>query len=178
MKYAINKDRLGFLGVQWLRLRTSTSGHWGSIPGQGTKIPPIDSEQKCLLFQQLSRVQLFATPWTVATRLLCPQDSSDKNTGVGCHFLLQGIFPTQGLNLSLLCLLHWQSGSLLGKPQINYTSIKKEDEVEESTFSAVFVTSRQRLLAFLAYGFFLCHLVLWSHFLLLTLIQSLLLGAL
>ena len=29
-----------------------------------------------------------------------------KNTGVGCHFLLQGIFLTQGSNLSLLCLLH------------------------------------------------------------------------
>ena len=33
-------------------------------------------------------------------------DSSDKNTGVGCHALLQGILPTQGLNLHLLCLLH------------------------------------------------------------------------
>ena len=31
------------------------------------------------------------------------------NTEVGCHFLLQGILPTQGLNL---CLLHWQAGSL------------------------------------------------------------------
>ena len=31
-----------------------------------------------------------------------------KNTGVGCHILLQGIFLTQGLNLHLLCLLHWQ----------------------------------------------------------------------
>ena len=39
-----------------------------------------------------------------------------KNTGVGCHFLLQGNFPTQGLNLSLLCLLHWQVGSLLLAP--------------------------------------------------------------
>ena len=39
-----------------------------------------------------------ATPWTVA---LCPQDSPGKNTGVGCHALLQGIFPTQGLNLRL-----------------------------------------------------------------------------
>ena len=29
-----------------------------------------------------------ATPWTVATRLLCPWDSSGKNTGVGCHLLL------------------------------------------------------------------------------------------
>ena len=35
-----------------------------------------------------------------------------KNTGVGFHALLQGIFPTQGLNLCLLCLLHWQAGSL------------------------------------------------------------------
>ena len=36
------------------------------------------------------------------TRLLCPWDSPGKNTGVGCHFLLQGIFPTQGLNPGLL----------------------------------------------------------------------------
>ena len=33
-----------------------------------------------------------------------------KNTGVCCHALLQGIFPTQGLNLGLL---HWQADSLL-----------------------------------------------------------------
>ena len=47
------------------------------------------------------------------TRILCPWDSLGKNTGVGCHFLLQGIFPTQGSNLCLLCLLHWQAGSLV-----------------------------------------------------------------
>ena len=39
-------------------------------------------------------------------------DSPSENTGVGCHFLLQGIFPTQGSNLCLLCLLCWQAGSL------------------------------------------------------------------
>ena len=33
-----------------------------------------------------------------------------------CHVLLQGIFPTQGLNLSLLYLLHWQAGSLSLEP--------------------------------------------------------------
>ena len=38
----------------------------------------------------------------------CPWDFSGKNTGVGCHFLLQGIFQTQGLNTHLLHLLHWQ----------------------------------------------------------------------
>ena len=36
------------------------------------------------------------------TRLLCLWDSPGKNTGVGCHSLLQGIFPTQGSNPSLL----------------------------------------------------------------------------
>ena len=41
-------------------------------------------------------------------RLLCPSDYPSKNTGAGCHFLLPGIIPTEGLNLSLLPLLHWQ----------------------------------------------------------------------
>ena len=42
------------------------------------------------------------------TRLLCPWNFPGKNTGVGCHVLLQGIFPTQGSNLQFLCLQHWQ----------------------------------------------------------------------
>ena len=46
------------------------------------------------------------------TRLLCQWDSPGKNTGVGCHSLLQGIFPTQGSNLHLWHLLHWQADSL------------------------------------------------------------------
>ena len=37
-------------------------------------------------------------------------DFPDKNAGVGCHFLLQGIFPTKGSNLRLLL---WQVDSLL-----------------------------------------------------------------
>ena len=36
----------------------------------------------------------------------------DRNIGVGCHFLLQGIFLTQGSNLSLQRLLNWQEHSL------------------------------------------------------------------
>ena len=35
------------------------------------------------------------------TRLLCPWNSPGKNTGVGCHSVLQGIFPTQGSNPGL-----------------------------------------------------------------------------
>ena len=51
--------------------------------------------------QTLSHVQLFATPWTVAHQSmvhLCPWDPLSKNTGMGCHFLLQGIFQTQASN--------------------------------------------------------------------------------
>ena len=46
------------------------------------------------------------------TKLLCPWDFPGKNTGMGCHFLLQGIFLTQESNPHLLCLLHWQADSL------------------------------------------------------------------
>ena len=42
-------------------------------------------------------------------RLLCPWGSPGKNTGVGCHALLQGILPTQGPNP---CFLLWHVGSL------------------------------------------------------------------
>ena len=52
------------------------------------------------------------------SRLLCPWDFSGKNTGMGCYFLLQQIFPTQGSNL---CLLEWRADSLPlappGKPR-------------------------------------------------------------
>ena len=41
-------------------------------------------------------------------RLLCPRDSPGKNTGVGCHALLQGICLTHRLNPHLLCLLHFR----------------------------------------------------------------------
>ena len=55
-----------------------------------------------------------------------------KNTGMGYHFLLQGIFPTQGLNSHLSCLLHWQADSLplapRGKPFAMGTYIFNRDE--------------------------------------------------
>ena len=73
--------------------------------------------QCCVCVSVLSHVWLSVTPWTVAARLLCPWDSPSNNTRVGCHFLLQGIFLTQG---SKLHLLHWLADSLslshLGSP--------------------------------------------------------------
>ena len=73
-----------------------------------------------IVVQFLSRVQLFYNPMDyIVGRLLCPWDSPGRNAGVGCHSLLQGIFPTQWLNLCLFCLLPWQADSLPltpGKP--------------------------------------------------------------
>ena len=64
-----------------------------------------------------------------STRLLCLWDSPDRNTGVGSHSLLQGIFPTQGLNPCLLCLLHWKMCSLpLAPPGKPILSMKSESE--------------------------------------------------
>ena len=48
-------------------------------------------------------------PGLKPARVLCLWNSSGKNTGVGCHALLQGTFPTQG---SDSCLLPWQVDSL------------------------------------------------------------------
>ena len=60
-------------------------------------------------------------------------NSPGKNTGVGCHALIQGIFLTLGSNPCLLCLLHWQVGSLLlappGKP-LNVSRSVMSDSVQ------------------------------------------------
>ena len=51
----------------------------------------------CYLIARLCLTLLL--PHSLQTaRLLCPWDFPGKNTGVGCHFLLEGIFPTQGSN--------------------------------------------------------------------------------
>ena len=54
--------------------------------------------------ESLGSVWLFATPWTIACQAPPSMgwDCPGKNTRVGCHFLLQGSFPTQGFNLHLL----------------------------------------------------------------------------
>ena len=59
--------------------------------------------------QSLGRVQLVCHPLTVAHQAPLSTGFPGKNTGVGGHFLLQGIVPTQGSNPRLL---HWQVESL------------------------------------------------------------------
>ena len=71
----------------------------------------------CVCAQMFSHGSSLGPDGLWPARLLCPWDFPGKNTGVGCHFLLQGTFPTQGSNLHLL---HWQMDSLplrhLGSP--------------------------------------------------------------
>ena len=72
----------------------------------------------CAVFVNVVAVQLLSCVWLLQphglqlARLLNPWNFSDKNTGMGCHAFLQGILSTQGSNLHLLCLLHWQADSL------------------------------------------------------------------
>ena len=58
-----------------------------------------------------------------STRILCPWDFPGKNTGVGCHFLLQEIFLTQGLNTWGSCIV----------------GATREPLVEEAVFSPLYV---------------------------------------
>ena len=66
-------------------------------------------------------------------RLLHPCSSPGKNTRMGCHFLLQGIFPTQGSNSHLLRVLHFQADSLplrhLGSPNCYIAHVENHDYI-------------------------------------------------
>ena len=66
----------------------------------------------CML-SHFSRVQLFATLWTIDHQAPQPMGFSRQEYWSGLHALLQGIFLIQGLNLHLSYLLHWQVGSLV-----------------------------------------------------------------
>ena len=71
-------------------------------PSSGSDVFWVTGVCVCSVTQLCSTLQSYEP---LSTRLLCPWDSPGKNTGVGCHFLLQGIFLTQGSNPHLLCLL-------------------------------------------------------------------------
>ena len=71
-------------------------------------------------FQSLSHSQLFVTPWTVARQAALSIGFSKQEYWSELPFLLQGIFPIQGLNLHLL---HWQADSLPLRHQGSYHHI-------------------------------------------------------
>ena len=68
--------------------------------------------------RHFSGVQLFATLWTMACQAPLSVRFSRRDHWSGLPCFLQGIFPAQRPNLSLLCLLHWQVGSLPLAPSV------------------------------------------------------------
>ena len=60
------------------------------------------------------------------TSLFCPWDSPDKNNGMGCRALLQGIFATKG-RTRVSHPLHWQAGSLPQAPPRKPSSFFKSE---------------------------------------------------
>ena len=110
-----------FLGWAWfpwapcLYKKGLEGWSWGSFqagPLGGQPSPSI-----CMLTKSLQR------PYRP---LLCPWDSPGKSTRVGCHALLQGIFPTQARikPTSLPSNLHWQPSSLPLAPSGKLTVVK------------------------------------------------------
>ena len=85
------------------------------------------------------------TQWTIAQHAPLSMDSPGKNTGVGCHALLQGIFLTQGSNLCLLYLPHWQAGSLPLAPTSFLKNEKKEPEKFIRTSNKEIMKNKEKL---------------------------------
>ena len=84
-------DQACLLQVHW-QVRSLSLHHLGSL-----------YVSRCACVQShLSCVWLFVTCWLLPARLLCLWNSPGKNTRLGCHALLQGIFLTQGLKLSFM----------------------------------------------------------------------------
>ena len=87
-------------------------------------------QEEKVLVAQLCLPFCDPTDWQtppVTARLFSPWNSPGKNTGVGCHFLLRGIFPTQGSNQGLSCfrqiLYHLShQGSYAGKMKVRRRS--------------------------------------------------------
>ena len=70
----------------------------------------------CVYAQSFQSCLILVTLWTAAHEAPLSMGFSRQEYCSGCHALLQGIFPTQGLNLHLLHLLYWQAGSLPPAP--------------------------------------------------------------
>jgi len=80
--------------------RAPSSQGWADLCKKVSRHCKVIIVKSCLSLLRLSGL--------LPTRLLCPWNFSGKNTALGCHFLVQGIFPIQGLHLHLL---HWQVDS-------------------------------------------------------------------
>ena len=112
--------------LEWVAIPFSRGS---SRPRDGTPVSWVTCIARWILYHWATRkLYLLLCTWACLVAQLCltlcdpmdcsPPDSSVhgifpcRNTGMGCHSFLQGIFPTQGSNTCLLSLLHWQADSL------------------------------------------------------------------
>ena len=139
--------------VQWLRHAASTAVGPGSIligelhtKQQGQKKQKQHKLYICI-HTHIYVASVVSDSWQPRglqpARLHCPQASPGKNTKVGCYALLQGIFPTQGWNLLLLHLLHWQVNSLPlappGNPYIHIGAPERYDTQRNDHSKQVYI---------------------------------------
>ena len=80
---------------------------WGVLSEEFKQAEILGQMTWCMHAHSLSHLQLFVTPWTPeAHQGPLSMGFSRQNSGVGCHVLLQGIFPIQGSYPQPLGLLH------------------------------------------------------------------------
>ena len=82
-------------------------------------------------------------------------DSPGKNTGVGCHALLQGIYPTQGLNPGVLCFLHCR-WILYHQCHLEIHNFLKDDLLYTSNWITKWCFN------FVVFYSFKCHMLFWT----------------
>ena len=104
-------------------ISSTGEGHLAHISGQWIKDHSDPNWRNAKKIQEVisehSRTVMSNSLWShglLPARLLCPWNSPGKSTGVSCHFLLQGLFLTQRLNLGLLHCRQILYQLLLGKP--------------------------------------------------------------
>ena len=100
----VGRDKLGIWNNRYILLHIKWMNGRNLLCSAGNYIQCLVVNYESESYS-LSRVWLFATPWTVVYPVLWSWISSGKCTGVGSYSLLQGIFLTQGSNMCLLHLL-------------------------------------------------------------------------
>ena len=103
------------LHMKWLKV------HFRRLPNKSQFQLPLWSKSSRwgvhkLSVHVFSHVELFVIPWTTVCPAPLPMRFPRQEHWRNCHFLLQGIFPIQGLDSHLLCLMNWQTGSLPAVP--------------------------------------------------------------
>ena len=136
-----------FKGGLWVNCKAQVSAHNHNEAGSTDLMLPAPIKRDCFLLTLLNCLPLIILRATCPVlclvaqscptlqprgsqpaRLCCPWDSPDKNAGVGCHALRQGLFPTQGSKPSLLhCRqvlyhLRYQGSPLKATAQIKNTA--------------------------------------------------------